>query len=135
MRRFRNYPYQNLQDLNLDYLLRIADEAEKVLKEIGGYDDRIEELEKYVADIRAGKFTPEMEKELYEIETRILEIVEKDVIKYLGEMVRFVFFGLTDDGYFTAYIPDPWNAITFNTTNYDIVIPNVEEYGRLVLSY
>src|SRR3712207_5007440 len=26
-----------------------------------------------------------------------------------------VFFGLTDDGYFCAYIPDSWNDITFDT--------------------
>ena len=128
MRGFNNYPYQNLNDLNLDYLLRVADKAAEVLKDLDGYADRIKELEGYAADIRAGRFTPEME-------ARILEIVQSDIVDLVGDMVKFVFFGLTQDGYFVAYIPEPWDSIIFNTTNYDIFIDGVPDFGRLVLSY
>lgn len=128
VRPFRNYPYQNLEDLNLDYILCIADESKKVLEDLGGYSDRIKELETYTAAIRSGKFTPEMV-------NAIIEIVQNDIIGLVGDMVKFVFFGLTDDGYFVAYIPEPWNEIIFNTTNYDIKISGVTEFGRLVLSY
>lgn len=128
MRGFNNYPYQNLNDLNLDYLLRIADKAAEVLKDLDGYADRIEELENCCEAIRNGNFTPEMER-------RILEIVQNDIIDLVGDMVKFVFFGLTRDGYFVAYIPDPWDSIIFNTTNYDIFIEGVPDFGRLVLSY
>lgn len=45
-----------------------------------------------------------------------------------------IFFGLTDNGYFVAYIPESWDDIRFNTTGVDIDISGVE-YGKLVLSY
>lgn len=53
----------------------------------------------------------------------------------VGEMIKMVFFGLTDTGYFVAYIPESWEDITFNTTAYDIVVDLMPEYGHLVLSY
>ena len=128
MRGFNGYPYQNLNDLNLDYLLRVADKAAEVLKNLDGYEDRITELENCCAAIRDGNFTPEMER-------RILEIVQNDIVGLIGDMIKFVFFGLTTDGYFVAYIPEPWDSIIFNTTNYDIFIEGVTEFGRLTLSY
>lgn len=125
---FRNYPYQNLNDLNLDYVLRVAMQARDTLQELGGYADRIEELESAIKAIETGDFTPEMA-------AAIVDLVQKNIIDLVGEMVKFVFFGLTADGYFVAYIPEPWDSIIFNTTNYDIFIDGVPEFGRLVLSY
>lgn len=46
-----------------------------------------------------------------------------------------VFFGLTEDGHFAAYIPDMWDEITFGTTEYDQHVPCVPEYGHLILNY
>lgn len=44
---------------------------------------------------------------------------------------RLLFFGLTLDGYFVAYIPDSWNDIEFDTgANYAN-----NDYGRLILKY
>ena len=59
------------------------------------------------------------------------------MLKWVDEYFKFhgVFFGLTDDGYFVAYIPDGWDDIIFNTTEYDIFISGFSEYGHLVLSY
>ena len=42
-----------------------------------------------------------------------------------------VFFGLTDDGYFCAYVPDSWADIWFDTG----AIYGTPEYGRLILSF
>lgn len=128
IKRFSNYPYQNLEDLNLDYVLKIAKEAYETLCDLGDYASRVKELEEAVDAIESGTFTPEMV-------DKIIDIVQRDIIGLVGEMVKFVFFGLTDDGYFVAYIPEPWDSIIFNTTNYDITIPEVTEFGRLVLSY
>lgn len=129
VRPFNSYPYQNLNDLNLDYLLEVADKAREVLEDLGNYDARIDELEKCCNAVRSGNFTPEMVE-------KIKEIIQNDIIDLVGEMVKFVFFGLTDTGYFVAYIPEPWDSIIFNTTEYDLFIPDVtKEFGRLVLSY
>lgn len=42
-----------------------------------------------------------------------------------------VFFGLTEDGYFCAYVPDSWKEITFDMgANY-----GTYTYGRIILRY
>lgn len=53
----------------------------------------------------------------------------------VGEMAKMVFFGLTDSGYFVAYIPESWDDIDFKTTGWDITLALQPEYGHLVLEY
>lgn len=60
------------------------------------------------------------------------QIMEEIIENYI---VTMVFFGLTDDGYFVAYIPESWDDITFYTTELDIFLPIEPEYGHLVLAY
>ena len=46
-------------------------------------------------------------------------------------IAKQVFFGLTEDGYFCAYVPDSWKEIEFDTgMNY-----GTYTYGRLILRY
>lgn len=42
-----------------------------------------------------------------------------------------VYFGLTMDGYFVAYIPDSWQDIGFDTG----MVYGTESYGRLILTW
>ena len=51
----------------------------------------------------------------------------------LGDMIKTVWFGLTDDGYFVAYIPESWQDVTFRTTDYDMTTELMPEFGHLVL--
>ena len=53
----------------------------------------------------------------------------------VGEMAKMVFFGLTDSGYFVAFIPESWDDIDFKTTGWDIMLAIQPEYGHLVLEY
>lgn len=46
-------------------------------------------------------------------------------------IAKQVFFGLTDDGYFCAYVPDSWKEITFDTG----AVFGRSDYGRLCLKY
>ena len=62
----------------------------------------------------------------------LLETVKQIVNEYI---TAGVYFGITDSGYFCAYIPNAWDEIRFNTTGLDIDIPTETEYGHLVLSY
>lgn len=57
---------------------------------------------------------------------------EKIIAQYIATMV---FFGLTDSGYFVAYIPENWESINFGTTGLDVDAPIQPEYGHLVLMY
>lgn len=55
-----------------------------------------------------------------------------DNLKYIYDhTIKQVFFGLTSDGYFCAYIPDSWRDIQFDTgMNY-----GTYTYGRLILRF
>lgn len=46
------------------------------------------------------------------------------------EMVRFIFFGLDDDGHFVAYVPASWDFLHFDT-----ILDTYKGYGRLVIYY
>lgn len=63
----------------------------------------------------------------------------EQVEKWISENLEFIYdhtikqiyFGLTEDGYFVAYIPDSWDDITFDT----IMNYSDPHYGALTLSY
>ena len=82
--------------------------------------------------------------ELQELFTKFQEsgfddYYEQQVIKWIGDNIEIlyqqlakqVFFGLTSDGYFCAYIPDSWSDITFDTG----AVYGTETYGRLILRF
>lgn len=62
---------------------------------------------------------------------KFLEWADKNLPAMVCEMVRFVWFGLTPDGHFCAYVPANWGWLTFNTGT-DITEP---EYGHLIIAY
>lgn len=57
--------------------------------------------------------------------------IDKNLISLVGRIVKYVFFGLTDDGYFCAYIPESWDFIQWDT----IIDPNSNLYGHLVMRW
>ena len=57
--------------------------------------------------------------------------IERIIRDYIATAI---FFGLTENGYFVAYIPESWNDIKFGTTGVDTDVSGAE-FGRLVLSY
>ena len=128
---FEHFPYTNFQDLNLDELLRNMREVLAEMKElqdfVGGFDDRIKELETYVDALNSGNFPDSFLTSLY-------NWLDSNVPDIIYRVVKMVWFGLTDDGYFIAYIPESWSDIVFNTTEYDISLELQQEYGHLVLS-
>ena len=83
-----------------------------------------------------GEFADEtngLAEKLQETLDTLTEIVVQTVEQYFS--MKTVYFGLTDSGYFVAYIPDTWSDIVFNTTEYDIYVTLQPEYGHLVLSF
>lgn len=56
----------------------------------------------------------------------------EDNIAYLWQtFAAQCYFGLTDNGYFCAYVPDSWSDIDFDTG----MQYGTETYGRLILRY
>lgn len=106
----------------------------KILKTVADLDEwkeehekQYEELKKFYDDLMAGNFTPEMEEALY-------KWTVENTAEIIGRVIKSVFFGLTNDGYFVAYIPDSWNDITFGTSGLDD-FPSGVDFGHLTLSY
>ena len=64
-------------------------------------------------------------------EEQLRDWINENVPWFFEEYAKQVFFGLTDDGYFCAYVPESWSDIEFDTGatfgQYD--------YGRLILRY
>lgn len=57
------------------------------------------------------------------IDEHFREIIERGM--------KQVYFGLTDDGYFCAYVPDSWSEISFDTG----AVFGRSDYGRLILRF
>lgn len=73
------------------------------------------------AKLKAGDFTKDT----------FIEWVNTNMTDIIHQMVRFVFFGLDDDGHFVAYIPASWEFLHFDT----LLDPDKPGYGHLVVYY
>ena len=83
-----------------------------------------EELKELYDDIMSGDF-PDPVKNAFET------WMQENAIDLVGSMVKTVHFGLTNDGYFCAWIPSSWSDVQFDT----ITDPDDPLYGHLVLMY
>lgn len=73
------------------------------------------------AKLKAGDFTKDT----------FIEWVNTNMADIIYQMVRFVFFGLDDDGHFVAYIPESWKFLHFDT----LLDPDKPGFGHLVVYY
>lgn len=129
---FSVYPYHNFSDYNLDWVINTVKELTPRVAQLEAWriehENEYQELKQLYDDIMAGRFPDSMISALQ-------SWLARNAVDIIGEMVKMVFFGLTDSGYFTAYIPESWRDITFKTSEYDINIPLFGDYGHLVLIY
>lgn len=126
------YPNNSTEVRNLDWIIKHFNEFIESINSIDGWIEQHEkeynDLKKIIDDFNNGKFTDDF---IESLKSWIVHNVN-DLISYA---IKNVWFGLTDSGYFVAYIPDSWNNIIFNTIGYDINVEDSANYGRLVLSY
>lgn len=128
---FDHFPYTNIHELNLDWVLKTCKDVKAEVDRLDEWraihEREYEQLKELYDQIIAGDFPESITQAFY-------DWMQRNAIDLVGSLVKTVFFGLTDDGHFIAYIPDSWSDIIFYTTGLDINIPGVE-YGHLVLSY
>ena len=118
---FDTLPYTNFHELNLDWILETLKKLDSRLQKLE--DTKSEEYKRLRSDVDtlmkwAQDFNP--------------EIVKDIVNDYLA---TGVYFGLTDSGYFTAYIPQAWKDVVFKTSGFDVEVEFEKEFGHLVLIY
>lgn len=61
----------------------------------------------------------------------IYQWIQDNFADLISEGIKQVYFGLTSDGYFCAYIPDSWDEITFDSG----AVYGRSDYGRLILRF
>lgn len=125
------YPYTDFHELNLDWILKQISEMSGSSAEIKTRLDKLEldnqAMMQLYDDIMAGDFPDAIKNAFY-------EWMRDNAVNLVGDLVHMVFFGLNNDGYFVAYIPENWNDIIFGTSGLDD-FPTGIEYGHLTLSY
>lgn len=128
---FFEFPHTRTYDSDLGWIIKTI---KKVTEEVEALDDwkisheaEYEQLKTLYDQVMSGNFPPE-------ITNAFSNWMMQNGLDLVGELVKMVFFGITDTGHFVAYIPEYWSDIIFNTTGYDITITGYD-FGHLTLSF
>jgi uncharacterized protein YfkK (UPF0435 family) len=123
-----DFPHTNFYETDLRELIRLV----KILKEaVENLEDWREQHEKEYEELKDlydavmnGNFPPS-------IVQAFEDWMSRNALNLVGSLVKHVYFGLTNDGYFCAYIPENWSDISFDTvSNFDDPL-----FGHLMLMY
>lgn len=127
---FFEFPHTRTYDNDLGWLIRNVKTAADAIQALEEWkesaESTIQDLQQLLDDIAAGNF-PE------EISNAIKNWIAKNFYDIVGRMSMTVWFGLTDAGYFVAYVPESWREIVFKTTGYDYTTELQPDFGHLVL--
>lgn len=127
---FFEFPNTRTYDNDLGWLIKNVKSSNDAIAALeawkAGAEGTISDLQKLLDDIAAGNFPAE-------ISSAIKNWIVRNFNDIVGDMIKTVWFGLTDDGYFVAYIPESWQDVTFRTTDYDMTTELMPEFGHLVL--
>lgn len=125
------YPYVDPTQYNSDWLLKRMKELLAAMEDMEEwrkeYEEAYEEYKAFIDELESGRL-PE------EVQDALTDWMRKNALSLIGELVKMVFFGLTLDGHFVAYIPEAWSDVLFGTSGYDDFPPGID-FGHLTLSY
>lgn len=120
------YPNNSTEVRNLDWIIKHFNEFIESINSIDGWieqhEEEYNELKKIIDDFNNGKFSDDF--------INSLKLwINNNVTDLISYAIQNVWFGLSDSGYFVAYIPESWSSIEFGT------IEEGSLYGHLTLSY
>ena len=123
-----DFPHTHFYDSDLRELLckikTIMGKVESLEEWRREHEPEYQELKELYDAVMSGNFPPT-------IVQAFEDWMSRNAIELVGKLIKHVYFGLTNDGYFCAFIPDNWSDITFDTVN-DFDDPL---YGHLMLIY
>lgn len=129
---FFEFPNTRTYDDDLGWLIASMKKCIDAIKQIDNWEEthkrQYEELKKLYDDVMAGKFPPS-------VTAAFNKWMRENALDLVGNLVNMVFFGLTDSGYFVAYIPESWRDLVFKTTGWDLYTELQPEYGHLIIEY
>ena len=127
-----SFPHTRSYDSDLGWLI----------KNVSGYDETIAALNEWIAtntpridDLEAFQTAMESGDLPEGVQHGIETWLTQHAAEIVTALIKNVWFGLTNAGYFVAYVPDSWSDIIFKTTGLDIDLALQPEYGHLVLQY
>lgn len=125
------FPYTDPNFYNDDWLLKHMKQLIADIDQLNDWknehEQEYQELKALYDAVMAGDFPPS-------VVQGFNTWMQRYGLELVGNLVKMVFFGITDSGYFVAYIPEYWDDIIFNTTGYDISIVGYD-FGHLTLSF
>lgn len=128
---FNEFPHTRTYDNDLGWIIKTVKRYDETITALNDWitvnTPKIEDLEAFKNAMESGNL-PEG------VKNAIRDWCRTNLIDLVAETIKTVFFGITDDGYFVAYIPESWSDIHFGTTGYDDFVPDMD-YGHLTLSY
>ena len=85
----------------------------------------VAQLQQDIEDVKNGEYVS-----LYL--DSIINWIDANLQCLVARIVKFVCFGLTQDGHFVAYIPETWKFLTFDTK---LNPTDMSTYGRLMINW
>lgn len=103
---------------------KIIDYLDTVTETVNIAAEEVEELKALFQKFQESGFEDYYKKQLE-------EWFNKNAFEIYKLLAKQVFFGLTSDGHFCAYVPDSWSEIEFDTG----AVYGTYTYGHLILRY
>ena len=101
---------------------KVIDYADMLGVNLTATHDDVVALQEELQKLKDGGLLDYYEKQIY-------QWIQDNMEALISASIKFVYFGLTKDGYFCAYIPKSWSELTFDTG----AVYGRSDYGRLIL--
>lgn len=129
------FPDTNYHEINLDWFLKLAEYLKSTADTMNRWKaEHEQEYQELLAHVNAiqdwidGLEEGDIPQALLD---GLASWIDKNIEDLIGKNIRYVWFGLTDDGYFVAYMPESWQELWFDT----VMDFQNEYYGHLLIKY
>lgn len=117
-----------------EVLCKLTEYIQTLIDQMGDYDNLKSEIQQLQQEINLVQDELEKVKNGDYVSLYIDSLanwIDANLQEMVARIVKYIFFGLTDDGHFAAYVPDSWDFIRFDTG----MVTDEETYGHLLLYY